>query len=131
MRECSYCGHANEDAADVCAGCGMAIASTTEARMEARLSDAAEALVIVRIFNTMEEASLLAGRLSASGIEAWIPESGAQPFSSVMAFAHFTVWVAAKDQEEAETIAAEVESSGLQTVSLPSAQGRRALTWRG
>jgi hypothetical protein len=70
------------------------------------------ALVIVRTFGSIEGASLLAGRLAAAGIEAYIPESGTQPFSQVVPLDMATVRVAAKDCEAAEAVAAGMSGAG-------------------
>ena len=51
---------------------------------------------------------MLAGRLAAAGIEAYIPEEYAeQVFSGVVALERLTVRVAAKDYEAAKAIVAE------------------------
>ena len=130
MRQCSYCGRENEETAKACSGCGTEIGSTTEQVKEAESGEPTEAMVIVRTFETLERASVLAGRLRAAGIEAWIPESGTQPYSNVIPFSYVTVRVVGKDSEEAEAIAAELGEAGPETVGL--ARGQRAgLTCRG
>src|SRR5215831_9980873 len=105
MKTCSYCGRENEDDADVCSACGTGMPSPAPA-VDPELNDPAKALVIVRSFGTEEQASLLAARLAAAGIEACIPEAGTQPFSQVIPPGIVTVRVAAKDREAAKAIAA-------------------------
>jgi hypothetical protein len=59
----------------------------------------------------MAEASVLAARLAAAGIEACILESDTQPFARVVPLDYATVRVAAKDREAAEEIAAEMSTA--------------------
>ena len=98
--------------------------------MGAESSESTEALVIVRTFDTLEKASMLAARLRAAGIDVWIPESGTQPFSNVSPLDYVTVRVAAQDEEDAEVIAAETGGPGPELVELAPGQ-RAGLTWRG
>lgn len=110
MKQCSYCGHENEDAAGVCEECGTGFPSPTPI-VDPLSSDPGDDLVVVRTFNTMAEASLLAAHLAAAGIEACILESDTQPFAKVVPLDYATVRVAAKDREAAEEIAAEMSTA--------------------
>jgi len=110
MKQCSYCGRENEDTAGACAECGTCM-PTAEPAVEPQLSDASSVLVVVRTFDSSTEASLLAARLAAAGIEACILESDTQPFSNVVPLDYATVRVAAKDREAAEVIAAEMSKA--------------------
>jgi len=104
MKRCSYCGHENENAAVTCAGCGEAIQPVREADPELR--DPALSPVVVGTFSSLQEATVLAGRLQAAGIEATVPEEySEQVFSSVIPLENVTVRVAAKDYEAARAIA--------------------------
>jgi Putative prokaryotic signal transducing protein len=103
MKECSYCGHRNNDAATVCEECGTAfpVAELTDPK----LTDPAESLVILKTFDDVPQASLLKDRLEQAGIEACIPEElGPSPFSIVKPLARVTVRVAQKDIEAAREV---------------------------
>lgn len=103
MKECSYCGHRNNDAATVCEECGTAF-PVPEA-IDPKLTDPAESLVILKTFDDVPEASLLKDRLEQAGIEACIPEElGPSPFSIVKPLARVTVRVAKKDLEAAQEV---------------------------
>ena len=110
MKQCSYCGRENEDAAGVCMECGTGFPSSTSVA-DLYSSDPGGDLVVVRTFNTMAEASLLAERLAVVGIEACILETDTQPFARVVPLDYATVRVAAKDREAAEEIAAEMSTA--------------------
>lgn len=107
MKECSYCGHRNNDAATVCEECGTQF--PTPELTDSKLTDPAESLVIVKTFDDVPQATLLKDRLEQAGIEACIPEElGPSPFSIVKPLARVTVRVARKDLEAArEVLAAE------------------------
>jgi hypothetical protein len=64
--------------------------------------------VVVGTFSSLLEAKLLADRLEAAGIEAYIPEEYApQVWSAVIPLELMSVRVPAKDYEAAKVIAAE------------------------
>jgi hypothetical protein len=103
MKECSYCGHSNVDAATVCEECGTAF--PVPDLTDPRLTDPAESLVILKTFDDVPQASLLKDRLEQAGIEACIPEElGPSPFSIVKPLARVTVRVAQKDLEAAREV---------------------------
>jgi hypothetical protein len=108
MKHCSYCGHDNEDTALTCAGCGETLDLPEPPSTEGELADPALSPVVVASFSSLQEASLLADRLEAAGIEAEIPEEYAeQVFSGVIPLSRITVRVAAKDYESAKAVLAE------------------------
>lgn len=105
MKECSYCGHGNGDAATVCEECGTDF--PTPELIDPKLTDPAESLVIVKTFDDVPAAILLKDRLEQAGIEACIPEElGPSPFSIVKPLSRVTVRVARKDLEAAREILA-------------------------
>jgi hypothetical protein len=117
MKTCSKCGQPNEDAAQVCAGCGEKLAAPRPSKVDPALVDPALDPAIVGRFGSLEEASVLQSRLEAAGIEAWIPEEyGSRVFSAVIPLEPLTVQVAAKDLAAARALLAEpappVEDSG-------------------
>lgn len=113
MKKCSYCGRENEEEAVACSECGKEFESMEFEAMplsetDPELLDAALSPVIVGRFSSLQEASLLAGRLEAAGIEASIPEEySEQVFSAVIGLERLTVRVAAKDYEAAMAVVAE------------------------
>ena len=122
MKKCSYCGHQNEDIAAACSECGTVTVVSPAPEAHAQLSDPAGALVIVGNFDTLAQASVLATRLEAAGIETCIPEEYAQGiFSNVIPLGGATVRVAVKDFETAKAIAAGMAETG------PSALNEGAL----
>jgi hypothetical protein len=103
MKECSYCGHSNNDPATVCEECGTAFPAPD--LIDPTLTDPAETLVILKTFDDVPQASLLKDRLERAGIEACIPEDlGPGPFSIVKPLARVTVRVAQKDLEAAREV---------------------------
>src|ERR1051325_5952637 len=103
MKECSYCGHQNNDAATVCEECGTAF--PVPEVTDPQLTDPAQSLVILKTFDDVPEATLLKDRLQPAGIEAWIPEDlGPSPFSVVKPLARVTVRVAQKDLQAAREV---------------------------
>ena len=107
MKTCSYCGHANEDAAARCAECNTDFPQPE--KIDAQLTDPAGSLVILATFGDTVQASLLKARLEQAGIEACIPEElDPSPFGNFAPIAHVTVRVAGKDYDAAR----EVLSSG-------------------
>ena len=103
MKECSYCGHRNNDAATVCEECGTAF-PVPEA-IDPKLTDPAESLVILKSFDDVPEASLLKDRLEQAGIEACIPEElEPSPFGNFKPLARVTVRVARKNFDAAREI---------------------------
>jgi hypothetical protein len=103
MKECSYCGHRNNDAATVCEECGTAfpIPEVTDPK----LTDPAESLVILKTFDDVPQASLLKDRLEQAGIEACIPEElDPSPFGNFKPLARVTVRVAQKDVQAAREV---------------------------
>ena len=108
MKKCSYCGRENAEDALTCNGCGKALEippKTTPSSND--LIDPALSPVVVGTFGSLQEASMMVGRLEASGIEAWVPEEyGAGVFSGVIGIESLTVRVAAKDYEAAREVLA-------------------------
>lgn len=103
MKECSYCGHGNNDAATVCEECGSAfpVAEVTDPK----LTDPAESLVILKTFDDVPQASLLKDRLEQAGIEASIPEEfDTSPFGNFKPQIRVTVRVAKKDLQAAREV---------------------------
>lgn len=108
MKKCAYCGRENEEAANTCGECGKSLQELSAPDAEAQLLDTALSPVVVGTFSSLLEAKLLADRLEAAGIEAYIPEEYApQVFSGVIPLELMSVRVAAKDYEAARAIAAE------------------------
>ena len=112
MKTCPYCGHVNEDATTVCAGCGENLPAASGSKVDPRLEDPALAPKIVATYSNLEQASMLKARLEAAGIEAWIPEEyEPQVFSAVISLENITVRVAAKDYEAAQAVLAQPAAS--------------------
>jgi hypothetical protein len=104
MKECSYCGHANNDAATVCEECGT-VFPVPEPPTDPKLTDPAETPVILKTFDDVPEASLLKDRLEQAGIEAWIPEEfDTSPFNTFKPQIRVTVRVAQKNLQAAREI---------------------------
>ena len=113
MKTCPYCGHANEDNASICGGCGETLTAPSS-KTDPQLKDPALAPKIVATFSNLEEASVLKGRLEAAGIEAWIPEEfEPQVFSAVIPLERITVRVAVKDYSSAQALLAEPADEGI------------------
>jgi Putative prokaryotic signal transducing protein len=105
MKECTYCGHQNTDAATVCEECGTAF--PIPQLTDPKLTDPAQSLVIVKTFDDVPAATLLKDRLEQAGIEACIPEElDPSPFGNFKPLARVTVRVARKDLEAAREILA-------------------------
>jgi hypothetical protein len=103
MKECSYCGHRNNDAATVCEECGTAF--PVPDLIDPKLADPAETLVILKTFDDVPQATLLKDRLEQAGIEAWIPEEfAASPFGNFKPQVRATVRVAKKDLQAAREV---------------------------
>lgn len=108
MKKCAYCGCPNEDTAVGCAECGEQFETSSSPDPEPQALDPALSPVIVAQFNSLQQASVLAGRLEAAGIQASIPEEySEQIFSGVVGLERLTVRVAAKDYEAAMAVVAE------------------------
>lgn len=106
MKTCSYCGHANEDSATVCAGCGEKIVPPE--KVDPELIDPNEDLVVVATFGDTVEASLAKDKLEQAGIEACIPEElDPSPFGNFAPLTRVTVRVAKKDMAAAKQVLAE------------------------
>jgi putative signal transducing protein len=106
MKTCDYCGRQNDDTAELCVECGKALAQRAEPT-DPQLLDPALRPVIVATFSNLQQASVLAARLQAAGIEATIPEEYApQVFSAVIPLERITVRVPAKDYEAAKAFLA-------------------------
>jgi putative signal transducing protein len=104
MKECSYCGHSNNDTATVCEECGTAF-PVPEPPPDPELTDPAESPVILKTFDDVPQAILLKDRLEQAGIEAWIPEEfAASPFGNFKPQVRATVRVAKKDLQAAREI---------------------------
>jgi len=104
MKECSYCGHRNNDAATLCEECGTAF-PVPEIPPDPKLTDPAESLVILKTFDDVPQASLLKDRLEQAGIEACIPEElDPSPFGNFKPLARVTVRVAQKDVQAAREV---------------------------
>src|SRR6266567_8712152 len=98
MKKCDYCGRENNDGSVVCSECGVELPGPPAPEIQRQLTDPAFSLVTVATFSNLPEASLLAARLEAAGIEACIPEEYApQVFSAVISLERITVRVVAKD----------------------------------
>jgi hypothetical protein len=103
MKECSYCGHGNNDAATVCEECGSAF--PVPESTDPKLTDPAESLVILKTFDDVPQASLLKDRLERAGIEACIPEElDTSPFGNFKPQVRATVRVAQKNLQAAREI---------------------------
>jgi len=103
MKECSYCGARNDDAATVCKECGTAF--PVPETIDPKLTDPAESLVILKTFDDVPAASLLKDRLQQAGIEACIPEElDPSPFGNFKPLARVTVRVARKDFQAAREV---------------------------
>mgnify|MGYP001560361917 FL=1 len=103
MKPCAYCGRKNEDADLHCVECGSEFQS--RATIDTTLIDPAGALVTIAECRDLIHATLLRDELESAGIGACVPEElSASPFDSLMAFAHFTVQVAARDCDAAKEI---------------------------
>jgi hypothetical protein len=103
MKECSYCGHSNNDAATVCEECGSAF--PVPEQTDPQLTDPAESLVILKTFDDVPQASLLKDRLEQAGIEACIPEEfDTSPFGNFKPQVRVTVRVSQKDLQAAREI---------------------------
>lgn len=127
MKKCSYCGRENLEDALTCAGCGKTLPASSSEPPSADLIDPALAPVVLATFGNLQEASVLAGRLQAAGIEAWIPEEyGSQVFSRVLGIEPLTVRVAAKDYEAARQILAEPADAELPPETAASGNGPSA-----
>ncbi|SRR5258708_6500929 len=108
MRKCEYCGGENDDVSVACCKCGQELEVLPAPAPLTDLLDPAFSPVIVATFSSLQEASLLADRLEAAGIEAFIPEEFAtQVFSAVIPLERLTVRVAAKDHAAAMAVVSE------------------------
>src|SRR5271169_6139349 len=108
MKKCDYCGTEAQDGTAVCPGCGSDFTPPIAASDDPRLADPALNLATVASFASLAEAQLLVSRLEAGGIEACIPEEySAQIFAGVIPLGMVTVRVAARDYQEAMSLAAE------------------------
>jgi hypothetical protein len=108
MKNCSYCGHENEDSAVACLECGTEFDTSPPATpIDPQLEDPSLSLVIVATFRNVVEASLFKSRLEAGGIEACIPEElTPQILWNVIPspLERVTVRVAAKDYDAARAL---------------------------
>ncbi len=126
MKQCEYCGRDNQDAAVACSECGKEFVVLPASDTLPGLLDPALTPVIVATFSNLQEARLLADRLEAAGIEAFITEEYAnQLVSNVIPLGGVTVKVAAENGEAAKAIAADRAETG------PSAAAKGALDGEG
>lgn len=117
MKKCSYCGRENALDALTCVECGKALGSAPGSSVPKDLLDPGLSPVVVGTFGSLQEASVLVGRLEAAGIEAWVPEEyGAQVFSGVLGIEPLTVRVAAKDYQAAREALAEPAERSAQPI---------------
>lgn len=122
MKNCSYCGQPNEDAATVCSGCGEEFPIPAPSQTDPQLEDPTLSLVTLATFSSLAEASLLVGRLETAGIEACIPEEYAEGvFSGIIPLERLTVRVAARDYEAAKMVLAEWNQGSEPTAPSPTA----------
>jgi len=131
MKKCAYCGCPNEDTEVGCAECGEQLETSSSPDPEPQALDPALSPVIVAQFTNLQQASVLAGRLEAAGIQASIPEEySEQIFSGVIGLERLTVRVAAKDYKAAMAVVAEgVEATS--TSVPPGSSGTEARPERG
>jgi hypothetical protein len=73
MKECDYCGRANDDSAVYCRECGKELLTDTPVEPLPKL-DPQEELVTLTRCQRLTDADVLAGRLEAAGIEVFIPD---------------------------------------------------------
>jgi hypothetical protein len=105
MKTCSYCGRENEDVATHCQECAQEFLPPE--KVDVRLTDPAESLVVVATFGDTVEATFLKDRLEQAGIQACIPEElDPSPFGNFPPLAHVTVRVAERDYLAAKEILA-------------------------
>lgn len=107
VKNCSYCGQENEDAAIRCSGCGVDFESSTAADDDAPLRDPTLSLVIVGTYRNVVDAGMAKMRLEAGGIESCIPEEYTPQlfwYAIPSPLETVTVRVAAKDYETARQI---------------------------
>jgi hypothetical protein len=107
MKNCSYCGRENEDAAVVCLECATEFQPKPDPAADAGLTDPALSLVILATFRNVVDAGMLKTRLEAGGIEACIPEELTPQifwYAVTSPLERVTVRVAAKDYEAAKEI---------------------------
>jgi ribosomal protein L40E len=125
MKKCAYCGCPNEDAAVGCCECGEQFETSSSPDPEPQALDPALSPAIVAQFSNLQQASLLAGRLEAAGIQAWIPEEySEQIFSGVVGLERLTVRVSAKDYKAAMAVVAEGAEPTSTSVT-PGSSGRQ------
>jgi len=125
MKKCAYCGCPNEDTAVGCAECGEQFERSSSLEPEPQSLDPALSPVIVAQFSSLQQASVLAGRLEAAGIQASIPEEySEQIFSGVVGLERLTVRVAAKDYEAAMAVVGEGAEATSTSVP-PRSSGRQ------
>jgi len=125
MKKCTYCGCPNEDAAVGCRECGEQFETSSSPDPEPQALDPSLSPAIVAQFSNLQQASLLAGRLEAAGIQAWIPEEySEQIFSGVVGLESLTVRVSAKDYQAAMAVVAE-GAEGNSTSVPPGSSGKQ------
>lgn len=107
MKNCSYCGRENNDAAINCVACGTEFQAKEET--DPALKDPAAALVTLATFADLIHATMLKSQLERAGIDSCISEEFApNPFGNFSPLAHITVQVAAKDYDAAKQILADL-----------------------
>src|SRR2546425_10258754 len=109
MKNCSYCGRENDDAAVACSECATEFESLPAHEVDQQLQDSALSLVIVGSFTNVIDATMVKTRLEAAGIEACIPEEYTPQifwYGIPSPLERITVRVAAKDYETARQILA-------------------------
>jgi hypothetical protein len=123
MKTCSYCGHENADADEVCLICHKELDRPPAPEIDPQLEDPSLSLRIVATFRNVVDAGLLKARLEAAGIEVCIPEEYTpQIFWNLIPspLETVTVQVAEKDYEAAKALFDDYVDTSL-TATLPAA----------
>jgi len=104
MKTCAYCEAANDEHALACSNCGLELDPAPTAPPPAEGTD--DHWVVLSSYPGTLEASIVAGRIRAAGIEVLMPEElGPSPYST-LPFGEVTLRVMEKDLEAARTVLA-------------------------